>query len=147
MQKHFASMRSRRQPSVLVFLAQDADTHAFCCANADLRKARRRTRSFASSTSGNARTARGRRAWCFDLQDLGHDEPTILLTNEPRTSPKALITRCAQRMLIENALSDTVRFFQMDALSSAVGLKVDFDMTPLVVASGLYRLLAGRMRG
>jgi hypothetical protein len=32
-------------------------------------------------------------------------------------------------------------------LSSAVGLKVDFDMTLLVVASGLYRLLAGRMRG
>jgi hypothetical protein len=35
----------------------------------------------------------------------------------------------------------------MDALSSAVGLKVDFDMALLVVASGLYRLLATRMRG
>jgi len=35
----------------------------------------------------------------------------------------------------------------MDALSSAVGLKVDFDMTLLVVASGLYRLFARRMRG
>ena len=35
----------------------------------------------------------------------------------------------------------------MDALSSAVGLKVDFDMALLVIASGLYRLLAGRMRG
>ena len=50
-------------------------------------------------------------------------------------------------MLIENALSDAVRFFHMDALSSAVGLKVDFDMALLVVASGLYRLLARRMRG
>jgi hypothetical protein len=28
-----------------------------------------------------------------------------------------------------------------------VGLKVDFDMTLLVIASGLYRLLAKRMRG
>ena len=35
----------------------------------------------------------------------------------------------------------------MDALSSAVGLKVDFDMALLVIASGLYRLLARRMRG
>jgi hypothetical protein len=35
----------------------------------------------------------------------------------------------------------------MDALSSAVGLKVDFDMTLLVIASGLYRLMARRMRG
>ena len=33
----------------------------------------------------------------------------------------------------------------MDALSSAVGLKIDFDMALLVMASGLYRLLARRM--
>ena len=50
-------------------------------------------------------------------------------------------------MLIENSLSDAVRFFHMDALSSAVGMKVDFDMSLLVIASGLYRLLAKRMRG
>jgi len=58
-----------------------------------------------------------------------------------------LATRYAQRMLIENALSDAVRFFHMDALSSAVGMKVDFDMALLVIASSLYRLLAQRMRG
>jgi hypothetical protein len=81
------------------------------------------------------------------ILDLGHEEPTILLTNERRQSAAKLITRYAQRMLIENALSDAVRFFHMDALSSAVGLKVDFDMTLLVMASGLYRLLAARMRG
>ena len=50
-------------------------------------------------------------------------------------------------MLIENALSDAVRFFHMNALSSTVGLKVDFDMALLVIASGLYRLLARHMRG
>ena len=50
-------------------------------------------------------------------------------------------------MLIENALSDAVRFFHIDALSSAVGMKVDFDMGLMVLASGLYRLLARRMRG
>ena len=50
-------------------------------------------------------------------------------------------------MLIENALSDGVRFFHMDALSASVGLKVDFDMALLVLASGLYRLLATKMRG
>ena len=81
------------------------------------------------------------------IEDLGHEEPTILLTNERKTSPKVLITRYAQRMLIENSLSDAVRFFHMNALSSAVGLKVDFDMALLVVASGLYRMLARRMRG
>lgn len=50
-------------------------------------------------------------------------------------------------LLIENALSDAVRFFHIDALSSAVGLKIDFDIALLVIASGLYRLLARKMRG
>src|ERR1700694_5776421 len=81
------------------------------------------------------------------IQDLGHDEPTILLTNQLRLSTKKLITRYAQRMLIENALSDAVRFFHMDALSSTVGLKIDFDMVLLVLASGIYRILAQTMRG
>ena len=220
-QKHYVSMRSRRQPSVLVFLAQDAETHAFCYSNADLRKGEepeevfrfinfwKRTHgklpphlvfdSKLTTHQGLARidkmhipfitlrrrspnllkeivllprsawrtveldvptrkyrtpryyeqtvTLAGRRFRQVYIQDLGHEEPTILLTNQRRTSPKALITRYAQRMLIENALSDAVRFFHMNALSSAVGLKVDFDMTLLVVASGLYRLLAERMRG
>ena len=35
----------------------------------------------------------------------------------------------------------------MNALSSSVGIKVDFDMALLVIASGLYRLLARKMRG
>ena len=80
------------------------------------------------------------------ILDLGHDKPTVLLTNDTRT-PKTLITRYAQRMLIENAICDAVRFFHIDALSSAVAMKVDFDMTLLVIASGLYRRLAQRMRG
>ncbi len=221
-QRHYVSARSRRQPSILVFLAQDADSRAFCYSNADIRKGEEskevfRFISFWKKThkgqlprhlvfdsrlttyAGLARldqmnipfitlrrrSARilkeivllPRSAWRvveLDLptrkyrfprvyeqtvriekrnfrqiyiQDLGHDEPTILLTNQPCVSAKQLITRYAQRMLIENALSDAVRFFHMDALSSEVGLKVDFDMALLVIASGLYRLLARRMRG
>jgi hypothetical protein len=80
------------------------------------------------------------------VKDLGHEEPTILLTND-RKSAKQLVTRYAKRMLIENALSDAVRFFHINALSSAVGIKVDFDMALLVIASGLYRQLADKMRG
>jgi hypothetical protein len=37
-EKHYVSIRSRRQPSVLVFLAQDAETHVLYYSNADLRK-------------------------------------------------------------------------------------------------------------
>ena len=55
--------------------------------------------------------------------------------------------RYAQRRLMENALSAAVRCFHMNVRSSAVGRKVDFDMALLVLASGLYRLVAQRMRG
>ena len=219
-ENHYVSMRSRSQPSVLVFLAQDDESRAFCYSNADLRKGEEaeeifRFIAFWKKTHGELPrhlvfdsklttyknlvrldkmkitfiTLRRRSpkllqevlnlpasAWrvvdldvpgrkfnqprVFEqrveleggtfrqlfIQDLGHDEPTILLTNDT-SSLKNLITRYAQRMLIENALSDAVRFFHMDALSSAVGMKVDFDMALLVVASSLYRLLAQRMRG
>ena len=37
-ERHYVSMRIRRQPSILAFLAQDADGRAFCYSNADLRK-------------------------------------------------------------------------------------------------------------
>lgn len=220
-ERHYVSQRSRRQPSILVFLAQDADGRAFCYSNADIRKGEesdeifrflefwKRLRGaypkhlvFDSQLTTHANLARldgmgiafitlrrrapklvkeivllPRSAWKvieldvptrkyrtprvyeqsvrlagrefrqFFMEDLGHDEPTILLTNQHRVPAKALITRYAHRMLIENALSDAVRFFHMNALSSAVGLKVDFDMALLVIASGLYRSLAQRMRG
>jgi len=221
LERHYVAARSRRQPGVLVFLAQDAAGRAFCYANADLRKGEeaeeifqfvsfwQRTHGrpprhlvFDSQLTTHANLVRldqmgidfitlrrrspqimkeivllPRSAWRvveldvptrkyrtprvheqtvrlagrdfrqLFIQDLGHDEPTVLVTNQRRTPAKKLITRYAQRMLIENALSDAVRFFHMDALSSPVGLKVDFDMALLVVASGLYRLLAKRMRG
>jgi transposase len=221
-ERHYVSMRSRRQPSVLVFLAQDAASHVFCYSNADLRKGeeaeevfrfvsfwkqthhgqlprhlvfdsklttqagwarldrlnipfitlRRRSRKLLQQVyalppsawrtieldvpTRKYRTPRvfeqtvtlaGRSFRQLFIQDLGHEEPTILVTNQRHVPAKALVTRYAQRMLIENALSDAVRFFHIDALSSAVGLKVDFDMALLVMASGLYRSVARRMRG
>jgi hypothetical protein len=220
-ENHYVSMRSRAQPAVLAFLAQDADGRAFCYSNADLRKGeeaeeifhfvefwkkhhgenprhlvfdsrlttyanltrldelgitfitlRRRSASLLTEIQDLAPSAwrrvrldvparKYKTPRVFEQQvelagatlrqlfilDLGHEDPTILLTNDRQTTHAKLITRYAQRMLIENALSDAVRFFHMDALSSAVGLKVDFDMALLVIASGLYRLFARRMRG
>ena len=221
-EEHYVSMRSRRQPSILAFLAQDQQSQSFCYSNADLRKGEEADEIFAfirfwekahgqrpkhlvfdSKLTTYANLVRLDRDWHIPfitlrrrspkllkevyalprsawrqveldvptrqfrtprvyeqaiqlaghrfrqifVLDLGHDKPTILLSNQHQTAVQALLTRYAHRMLIENSLSDAVRFFHLDALSSAVGLKVDFDMALLVVASGLYRLLARRMRG
>ena len=79
--------------------------------------------------------------------DLGHEEPTVLLTNNLRSSCSALVTRYAQRMLIENGIAEAIQFFHLDALSSLVGLKVDFDLQLTLMASWLYRLLAQKVGG
>ncbi len=81
------------------------------------------------------------------IRDLGHDEPTILLTNDLTSSLKAVITRYARRMLIENGLADSVDFFHLDSLSSAVALNVDFDVLLTVIASGIYRRFASTLHG
>ncbi len=81
----------------------------------------------------------------LSVVDLGHEEPTIVLTNDEKRTPATLITRYAQRMLIENGLADAVDFFHLDALSSAVGLKVDFDVQITLMASCLYRMMGERV--
>jgi len=55
------------------------------------------------------------------------------------------VTRYAQRMLIENGISEAIQFFHLDALSSMVGMKVDFDLQITLMAGSLYRLLAERI--
>jgi hypothetical protein len=79
------------------------------------------------------------------VMDLGHEEPTLLLTNQLRRSAPKLIERYAQRMLIENNIEDGVSFFHMDALSSAVALKVNCDVQLTLMASSLYRHLGQRV--
>lgn len=75
------------------------------------------------------------------VADLGHEEPTFLLTNQLTRSASKLIERYAQRMIIENNLADGIDFFHMDALSSSVAMKVNLDLQLTLMASSLYRLL------
>jgi hypothetical protein len=80
------------------------------------------------------------------IADLGHEEPTFLLTNQLRRSAPQLVGRYAQRMIIENGIADGIDFFHMDALSSAVAMKVDCDLQLTLMASSLYRLLALKVK-
>lgn len=79
------------------------------------------------------------------IADLGHEEPTLLITNQLRRSSAKLVGRYAQRMLIENGIADGVDFFHMDALSSAVAMKVNCDLQLTLMASSLYRMLGLRV--
>ncbi len=78
------------------------------------------------------------------IADLGHDKPTLLLTNQMNESAGKLVDRYARRMVIENTIADAIDFFHMDALSAAVPLRVDFDIQLTLMASSLYRVLGAR---
>jgi len=79
------------------------------------------------------------------ITELGHEEPTLLLTNQLKRSPVKLIGRYAQRMIIENGIADGIDFFHMDALSSVVAMKINCDLQLTLMASSLYRLLGARI--
>lgn len=79
------------------------------------------------------------------VADLGHEEPTVILTNQFKRSASSIIGRYARRMIIENSISDAIDFFHMDALSSAVPMNTDCDLQLTLMASSLYRLFATRI--
>lgn len=81
------------------------------------------------------------------VKDLGHDLPTILLTNDKKTSCPELISRYALRMLIENSIAEGVDFFHNGALSCAVAMRIDFEVLLTLVAQPLYHILASHLRG
>jgi len=222
-EKHFVSMRSRRQKAILVFFAQDVKSKIFCYSNADLRKGeeadeifrfiefwkkqsgrkpphlvfdsklttyenlskinkmkitfvtlRRRTpnvlKEFASiSPSGwrkielknverKYRTPKvvDRETEIRDyvgsirqifVKDLGHELPTIIITNDKKTSCSDLISRYALRMLIENSIANAVSFFHTTSLSSSVAIRIDLDVLLTLVGQATYQMFAQHLRG
>ena len=79
------------------------------------------------------------------ILDLGHEQPTLLLSNHLTQSPSRLIGRYAQRMLIENQIEDGIDFFHLDDSPAPVARKIGCDLLLTLMASSLYRLLAGRV--
>jgi hypothetical protein len=79
------------------------------------------------------------------IRNIGHDQPTLLITNDLTTAAKDLFTRYAERMIIENELDNDISGFHLDALSSGLPLNVDVDTTLTVLAGNTYRLLARKL--
>jgi transposase len=78
---------------------------------------------------------------------LGHDAPTVIITNHHDITTKAIIQRYARRMTIEQRLAEIIRAFCADALSSTVNLNVDLDVMLAVLAQALLAALRARLPG
>ncbi len=78
---------------------------------------------------------------------LGHQAPTVIISNDHDVTTKAIIQRYARRMTIEQRLAEIIRAFCADALSSTVNLNVDLDVMLAVLAQALLAALRARLPG
>jgi len=69
----------------------------------------------------------------------------LLITNDPEIGAKEAPMAYAHRWRIENALSKNVDFFNLNALSSPLIVKVDFDIAMTLLAGAFYKLLASKL--
>jgi hypothetical protein len=222
-EKHYVSMRSRRQKAILVFFAQDVKSKIFCYSNADLRKGEEADEIFRFIEFWKKQSGRKPPHLVFDsklttyknlskinemnitfvtlrrrtpnvmkeiasvppsgwrkielnnverkyrtpkvidreteirdyggsirqlfVKDLGHELPTIIITNDKKTSCPDLISRYALRMLIENSIASAVDFFHTTALSSSVAIRIDLDVLLTLVGQATYQMFAQHLRG
>lgn len=222
-EKHYVSMRSRRQKAILVFFAQDVKSKIFCYSNADLRKGEEADEIFRFIEFWKKQSGRKPPHLVFDsklttyknlskinkmnitfvtlrrrtpnvmkeiasvppsgwrkielnnverkyrtpkvidretkirdyggsirqlfVKDLGHELPTIIITNDKKTSCSDLISRYALRMLIENSIASAVDFFHTTALSSSVAIRIDLDVLLTLVGQATYQMFAQHLRG
>jgi hypothetical protein len=81
------------------------------------------------------------------IRGNGHEKPVFLITND-FDSPLELITgNYSRRWRVENAISEAVKFFNLNALSSPILVKVHFDVIMTMIADTLYSMLAKNLRG
>jgi hypothetical protein len=78
---------------------------------------------------------------------LGHDQPTLLITNNTATPARKIIESYSRRMNIEQRLAEAIQSFSLDALAGAVPLNVDLDVTLSVLAHTLCAALRRRLPG
>jgi hypothetical protein len=76
----------------------------------------------------------------------GRELPMCLITNDMKSSVKAIITIYSHRWRIENNIQENVDFFNLNALASPVVVKVDFDIAFTLIANTLYKILAQKTK-
>lgn len=76
----------------------------------------------------------------------GRELPMLIITNDFETSAKEIIETYALRWLIENNIQENIDFFSLNALSSPVIVKVDFDIAMTLIANTLYKALSGKFK-
>lgn len=81
------------------------------------------------------------------MKGNGREEPAFFITNDYDSSVTEIILRYAKRWRIENSIAESVSFFNLNALSSPILIKISFDAVLTMIADTLYYHLARSLRG
>ena len=77
----------------------------------------------------------------------GREKPSFLISNDFDTPVELLVGNYARRWRVENVISEAVKFFNLNMLSSPILIKVHFDIVMTMIADTLYNMLAQKLRG
>jgi hypothetical protein len=81
------------------------------------------------------------------LRGNGREDPAFLITNDFTAPAERIVSDYARRWRVENVISEAVKFFNLNALSSPILVKVHFDVLTTMIADTLYSMLAQKLRG
>jgi hypothetical protein len=81
------------------------------------------------------------------MKNQGREAPTFLISNDTALPVELLVGNYARRWRVENSIAEAVSFFNLNALSSPILVKVHFDVLMTLIADTLYTLLARKLRG
>jgi transposase len=81
------------------------------------------------------------------IRGNGHEKPTFLVSNDHETPVELLVGNYARRWRVENGIAEAVKFFNLNAFSSPILVKVQFDVIMTMIADTLYSMLAQKLRG
>jgi hypothetical protein len=81
------------------------------------------------------------------IRGNGHEKPVFLISNDFDSPLELVVGNYSRRWRVENAISEAVKFFNLNALSSPILVKVHFDVIMTMIADTLYSMLAKNLRG
>ncbi|MBS1259360.1 MAG: hypothetical protein MAG551_02430 [Candidatus Scalindua arabica] len=80
------------------------------------------------------------------VKDHGRSKPTFILTNDKELPLKDILEVYAKRWRVENKLAEIVTFFNLNALSSPIMIRIHFDILWTMIADTLYHRFAQDLR-
>ena len=80
------------------------------------------------------------------VKDHGREKPTFMITNDRELPLPVLVEVYSKRWHIENKLSELVAFFNLNALSSPLMIRIHYDILWTIIADTLYHRFAQDLR-